>query len=205
MPSTRCIRIVLCSIYIYICNSVFHATVSTGWTRCWNIKEGRWNQCRLTWHSIVSPPNLHFPKYHHYSIHTNTNTNTYSSEIPPLFYSHKYKYTYQSFKKFTIILEKKTFEILFSLNSPYFPKNRGAIADPIFCIVLTVYSLQLRCQQFTLFSEETWWRHYLPTIHPIVPPPITVWLVKNCPAFNAKVLRHPKQHSQKSQSQETTL
>ena len=90
-------------VYIYICNSVFHATESTGSTRCWNIKEGRWNQCRLTWHSIVSPPNLHFPKYHHYSIHTNTNTNTYSSLIPPLFYSHKYKYifkyTYQGFKK----------------------------------------------------------------------------------------------------------
>ena len=61
-------------VYIHIWNSVFYATESTGSTRCWNIKEGRWNQCRLTWHSIVSPPNLHFPKYHHYSIHTNTNT-----------------------------------------------------------------------------------------------------------------------------------
>ena len=35
-------------VYIYICNSVFYATESTGSTRCWNIKEGRWNQCRLT-------------------------------------------------------------------------------------------------------------------------------------------------------------
>ena len=35
-------------VYINICNSVFYATESTGSTRCWNIKEGRWNQCRLT-------------------------------------------------------------------------------------------------------------------------------------------------------------
>ena len=98
-------------VYIYICNSVFHATESTGSTRCWNIKEGRWNQCRLTWHSIVSPPNLHFPKYHHYSIHTNTNT---------------YCNTHLRVSKNSQSYET-TFELLVSLHSPYSRKNRGAL------------------------------------------------------------------------------
>ena len=105
--------------------------MSTGSTRCWNIKEGRWNQCRLTWHSIVSPPNLHFPKYHHYSIHTNTKTNTLFILNTTIILITQIQIHIaihiSGFQKIHNHM-KKTFEILVSLNSPYSRKNRGAIA-----------------------------------------------------------------------------